>query len=142
METRTFTLGDVLSVTTGRLVSEKHMDGIYDILNFMTGAYLYTHQLPKAIKTCCPAILDAYPFLAEDRLAHDLAALDARLVGADNPGQVCTQWVNELAQRFGNTFTLAVVPGIADTFAAPVADMVAMLRPDQDIIILDTREDT
>jgi hypothetical protein len=45
---RTFDLGDVLSITTGRLVSQRGMDGIYDVLNFMTGDDLMTHQLPKS----------------------------------------------------------------------------------------------
>jgi hypothetical protein len=35
--TRPFHLGDVLTITTGRLVSPRHMDGVYDVLNFMTG---------------------------------------------------------------------------------------------------------
>ena len=30
------------------------MDGIYDILNFLTGDNLYTHQLPRAMRECEP----------------------------------------------------------------------------------------
>ncbi len=32
-----FSLDKILSVTTGRLVSRNHMDGLYEILGFMTG---------------------------------------------------------------------------------------------------------
>jgi hypothetical protein len=49
-----FHFSDILSVTTGRLVSTRHMDGIYDILNFLTEDNLYTHQLPRAMKECEP----------------------------------------------------------------------------------------
>lgn len=35
--TRDFELGDILSITTGALVSRRHIDGVYDILNWMTG---------------------------------------------------------------------------------------------------------
>ena len=42
-----FYLGDVLSVAIDRLVSLRHMDGVYDILNFMTGDDLLTHELPR-----------------------------------------------------------------------------------------------
>ena len=49
---RDFHIGDILSVTTGRLVSPRRMDGVYDILNFMTGDNLFTHQLPRAAREC------------------------------------------------------------------------------------------
>lgn len=34
MTARNFHLGDILSITTGRLVSRRHMEGVYDLLNF------------------------------------------------------------------------------------------------------------
>jgi hypothetical protein len=42
--TREFHLGDVLSITTGVLVSPRRMEGVSDILEFMTGSDLFTHQ--------------------------------------------------------------------------------------------------
>lgn len=62
--TRDFDLGDILSVTTGRLVSPRHMDGIYDILNHMTGDNLMTHQLPRALDLCQGPLLAQHPDLA------------------------------------------------------------------------------
>lgn len=48
MTTKTFHLGDILTITTGRLVSPRHMEGVYDILNWMTGEdLLVTHQIPR-----------------------------------------------------------------------------------------------
>lgn len=58
-----FSLGDVLSITTGRLLSERHIDGVYDILNWMTGDDLFTHQLPRAGKSCEPWLIEQYPQL-------------------------------------------------------------------------------
>lgn len=34
---RDFPIGDVLSVTTGRLLSRRHMAGVYDVLGHVTG---------------------------------------------------------------------------------------------------------
>jgi len=48
MATKDFHISDILSITDGRLVSTRHMDGIYEILNFMTGDNLFTHQLPRS----------------------------------------------------------------------------------------------
>lgn len=59
-----FHLGDILSITTGKLVSPDHMDGVYRILNHLTGDDLFTHQLPAAAKTMTPVLLAQFPQLA------------------------------------------------------------------------------
>lgn len=63
-DSRTFPLADVLSVTTEKLLSRRHMDGIYDILSYMTGQSLFTHQLPDACVKAKPALLAQHPQLA------------------------------------------------------------------------------
>jgi hypothetical protein len=56
-----FHLGDILSITTGKLLSQSKMDGVYNILNFMTGEELYTHQLGRAAEVCRPYLLAYFP---------------------------------------------------------------------------------
>lgn len=51
---REFHIGDILSITTERLVSPRLIEGVYDILNYMTGDNLMTHQLPRASRHCAP----------------------------------------------------------------------------------------
>lgn len=60
---REFDLGDILSITDGKLVSPRHMNGVYDILNFMTGDNLFAHQLPRASKECRGPLLLQLPQL-------------------------------------------------------------------------------
>lgn len=60
---RQFHLGDILTITTGRLVSPRHMDGVYDILNYMTGDTLFTHALPRASRECEEPLREMYPWL-------------------------------------------------------------------------------
>lgn len=62
--TKTFHLGDILTITAGALVSPRHMDGVYDILNWMTGDNLMTHQLPRACRECEGPLLAQHPDLA------------------------------------------------------------------------------
>jgi hypothetical protein len=57
--TKTFTLATVSTVATGVLFTK--VDEVYDILDFMTGDSLYTHQLPRAAKVCRTWILKKYP---------------------------------------------------------------------------------
>ncbi len=67
---REFDIGDVLSITTGVLLCpisgrRSPIEGVYDILNYMTGENLYTHQLPRVCKEAAPLILARYPQLAD-----------------------------------------------------------------------------
>lgn len=62
---RKFDVGDVLSITTGCVVSPRGMDGIYDILHFMTGDSLFTHQLVRAASAAAPVLLTRFPQLVK-----------------------------------------------------------------------------
>jgi hypothetical protein len=64
MTTKEFHLGDILSITTERLVSPRHIGGVYDILNWLTGENLFTHQLPRASRECAGPLLAQHPDLA------------------------------------------------------------------------------
>jgi hypothetical protein len=64
MATKSFDILDILTITTGRLISPRHMDAVYDILNFMTNDDLMTHQLPRASDECKPYLLAQFPELA------------------------------------------------------------------------------
>jgi len=59
----TFDLGAVLSVTTGILLCP--IGDVYEILNFLTGDNLFTHQLLRAEESCKPHILQQHPGLKE-----------------------------------------------------------------------------
>lgn len=80
-----FNIGDILSITTGRLVSPRGITGVYEILNHMTGDDLFTHVLPRASRICAPALLSNHPFLAEwgSTLIAQLDALGETAIGND-----------------------------------------------------------
>ena len=56
---KTFPLKQVLSVVGDRLLCD--VDGIYEILNFLTQDNLFTHQLPRACQECRPWLLRWFP---------------------------------------------------------------------------------
>jgi hypothetical protein len=64
-KTRAFPLADVLSVTTDTLLSDRHVDGLYLLLGYMTGQDVYTHELGIAADACAPALIAQYPWLAD-----------------------------------------------------------------------------
>lgn len=61
-EIKKFPLNQVLIVLTGRLLGK--MSEVYEILNYMTGDKIYTHQIGRALEAAKPAILAQYPILA------------------------------------------------------------------------------
>lgn len=57
-------LAAVLTVTTDRFLCSD-IGELYDLLNYMTGDNLFTHQLPRATKVCKPVLLAQFPTLAD-----------------------------------------------------------------------------
>ena len=101
MQTKQFHLGDVLSITTGRLVSPRHIDGVYDILNFMTGDNLFTHQLPRAFDECKPYLVAQFPQLAIAKMETAIAKLDEALKtksGKAKAEKIVANWLTKQAR--------------------------------------------
>lgn len=101
-ETKKFQIGDVLSITTGALVSHDHMGGIYNILDWMTGETLFTHQLPRAMEVAQPVLKEAFPVLAEIVFPKYLEGgeADAIFTWVDTQAELYGEWweVPQLAE--------------------------------------------
>lgn len=97
MATKQFHLGDILSITTGRLVSPTLIEGVYGILNFMTNDDLFTHQLPRAADECKPYLLRQFPQFAD---------IDASVINREN----WRTWLAEQVKRYGELFDVQPIP--------------------------------
>lgn len=124
---RSFHLGDILSITTGRLVSPHHIDGVYDILNWMTGDNLFTHQLPRASDECAPSLRAQHP---------DLADMEVPEFGGE--AEVIT-WLAVQVERFGETREVAPLAAEDHTRIDPFDELRAM-KPDVQIIGVEVPE--
>lgn len=132
MTTRQFHLGDILSITTGRLVSPRHMDGVYDILNWMTGDNLMTHQLPRASRECEGPLLAQHP---------DLAAVEVPGSFGDDVQAGVDRWLAEQVALFGETREVAPLAAADHTYIDPITELRAKMRPDAEIITVEVPED-
>ncbi len=112
-----FHLGDILSVTTGFLVSPRHMDAFYDLLGYMTGESLVTHQLPRAMNECAPRLLEQHPDLAD-------VPVPDRFEGKEH----VDRWLAEQVARFGEYRDVAPLPAVDHTRIDPLAEL-QMMRP-------------
>lgn len=95
--TKSFHISDVLSVTTGYLVSLRHIDGVSEVLDFMSGESLMTHALPRAMDEIGPVILEQHP---------ELANVDASGITAENQGSRVAEW----EAAFGSMVLLEAAP--------------------------------
>ena len=70
-ETRPFSLRDILTVTTGYLLtkspnaSDNGIGNLYEIIDWMTGDEAYTHTLGRFADKCKPWLLRWFPELAK-----------------------------------------------------------------------------
>ena len=122
MTTRTFHIGDILSVTTGFLVSPRHMEGIYDILNFMTQDNLFTHQLPRASDEYRPYLLRQHPQLSD---------VNASVVTREN----WQSWLAERVAEFGEQLPVELIPMDDHTFKDPLTEAIEMVGQERVIVI-------
>jgi hypothetical protein len=126
-ETKRFHISDLLSVVPGAIVSTRHMDGVYDILNWMTRDDLFTHQLPRAARECEPHLLRQFPWLADASMDTLEGLLEN--VGPDKDARkaACDAWWNAQARLHGEWHEVARIPQDDHDRIDPIAEAEAMM---------------
>lgn len=118
-----FHIGIILSITGERLMSPTipPIQGVYEILNYMTGDNLYTHQLPRVCRECRPFLLKQHPQLAQ--WADDVTpeTFSARLADA--------------VEQFGLTLPVEPLASGEHEFIEPISELAEYVHPDRIIPI-------
>jgi hypothetical protein len=134
-----FHISDVLSVTTPLLLSSRHMEGVYDILNWLTGDSLYTHQLPRAEREVRPWMRTQFPDLMDDspRMAELLTEFRKDIESAHDRVRFCANFVERVRITFALPEYLPVYEMAADmhTTINPVEELGAMVGDDKVIVV-------
>lgn len=112
METKRFTLGAVLSVTTHRLLTD--IGDLYGILGWMTDDAPMTHQLPRFNAECEPWLLRWFPQLAEANQSLNILDMKIRELGGEGR--------RVLANESGNQRLEAVLRRAANPALRPRAE--------------------
>lgn len=120
MSAKRFPIGQVLSASSGRLMCD--MEGVYEILNFLTGDNLFTHQLPRAFRECQPHILRQHP---------QLAAFDDKKVTTEN----WRSMLDEAKKQFGETLELEPIPSDDHSVKDPIKELEDVVGKDRVIVI-------
>lgn len=122
MTSRLFPLADILSMTTGRLLSRRHMDGIYEIANHMTGDNFFTHQLPRAAEACGPALLGQHPQLRDVTPPEDIDAPDLMA------------WLADTERQHGDQLPVTPLPAGAWQHQNPIEELCDMVGAERVIV--------
>lgn len=106
MESKLFSTPIILTVITGTLYGE--MQELYDILRFLTGEGIFTHQIPRALKECGPALREQIPQL------KDLVV----------PEKDVLLWVAQHIANLGGSMLVHPLPEGTYTAKDPVQELV------------------
>ncbi len=99
---RQFHISDVLSVTTRRLFSQRGMDGVYDICEFVTGnPDISTIGLEQTSKFARLEVLDQHPQLASVTLP-EFSEDDNQ----ETRKIIISGWLEKQSRVFGETLTI------------------------------------
>lgn len=133
MNTQTFPLGTILTVTTGRLLCD--MDDLYKILEFMAGEPVWTHQLPRVSDEATPHLLAQFPRLKEIEVPEQFEG-DTR----EELQEAVFEWLDKQIEIYGNSFTVRPLPTEDHTSIDPISE-IRMIRPDMPVVAVAPRED-
>ena len=129
MNKKTFHISDILSITTGRLVSNRHIDGVYDVIGHLVGRDVWTHELvvyaDQAREECCKQL--GWPSEVPKVTDEDMK---------DIPG-----WLLKLEKKYGREHTLICPKDFASHDAGPIASAVEMADSDKVVVVVDLEED-
>jgi hypothetical protein len=120
--TKKFHIGDVLSVTTGRLVSFRHISGVYDIMNYVLQDSLTTIGIAAMADTVSDELKQQFPQLDSIEVPEVLNEENFR------------EWIESLYSRYGEF--LEVTP-MKETWKKQTAqddiDYAKKLNPDIEV---------
>jgi hypothetical protein len=121
---RNFALGAVLTVAGDKLMCD--IGKVYEVLNYMTGDNLFTHQLPRAAKECRPILIKKHPWLTEyiETVQPKVTPENVREVIAE-----CEAW-------WGSEVAVDELSAAGDhDFKEPLQELCEMVGPDRVIAI-------
>jgi len=144
METRNFPLRVILTVLTGRLLTESKgprdngIGDLYEILEFMTGDAPYTHQLGRFSEECKPHLLRQMP-LEVKAVSGSLDSLDRWLLNDCSDGsEGVKMWLTECKMMFPqlqDSYPVTAIPAEGHVSRNPLEELAEM-RPDMETIVI------
>ena len=121
-ETKTFPTADVLSAVTGVLVSK--IDGVYEVLSWMSGEPIWTHQLPRVSREAQTAVIAMHPTIQK-------AVDEAEQVNGDT----WQNWLSVWLDRYGPEIAVPRLSEDQHERIDPLSELAEKMPPDRIVVI-------
>lgn len=121
-ETKEFPTADVMSSITGRLMGD--IGGVYQVLGWMSGESLMTHQLPRVGREATPAMIAFRPDIAQ-------AVEEAQQVTPEN----WRNWLKVWTDRYGETMAVPKMTVDQHERIDPMSELVEKVHPDRIVVV-------
>jgi hypothetical protein len=116
------------------LLSTRGLDGLCDILSFMTGDEVFTHTLPRFISECEPYLKNQFPQLFTPEMDFARAELREMLKtpsGKKDPEKLVLGWLSKLTSgKYGfkcpEALTVKRIPKTAHQVKHPFQEAAEM----------------
>lgn len=122
METKEFATCDVMSTVTGILVG--NIGGVYEVLNWMTGESVFTHQLPRISREARPVLVAAHPLLQQ-------AIDEAGQVNGEN----YKEWLQKWEDRYGPAIAVPKFTAADHESIDPMSELAEKVHPDKIVTV-------
>ncbi len=147
MNTKTFPLRTILTVTTGRLLTAPKDGGngigdLYEILGWLCDDSPYTHQLGRFAEEAKPHLLKWHPELAAASCESALASLNGWIAATKRSGAIdeaLKMWFAELRMTvpdLKDEYDLPQIPKNAHTPKDPMAELIELRESKEGIILV------
>lgn len=119
----TFHLGDLLSLSTGRLVAPGGFGDVHRLVEFLAGGPVWTHQIPAATDALLPGLIGQHPWLTGITAPESF----------DDEAYVW-RWLDEQIAEHGEHHDVTPIEG--GWGRDPVADLVEMVGAERVIPVI------
>lgn len=110
-----FHITDVLTVISGKMLSTRNIDGVWDIVKYMSGNDgLYNHQIPRVMDECRPYLQEQFP---------ELTTLNFYHVTEKN----YDTWLCQVVECFGEHCEVEKMPEGAHMQINPLVELMTMM---------------
>lgn len=122
-ETKCFPTPAVLTVVTDRMLCE--IGPIYEMLGWMTGESLYTHQLPRVMREAQPVLLGMHPALTD-------AVKEAESVSPETYAEWLRRWID----RYGPEIAVPKLTSGEHERIDPLSELAEKVHPDKIAVVV------
>lgn len=128
---RTFSLGAVLSVSTGCFVAREGFGAVHELLDYMTGDTLFTHQLPRVMGECQPAMLAQHPQL------KGIEVPDFGEIGSREEAEATVfAWLSTVEAEYGTELPVVPMAAVDHTSIDPLSELGLMgVGPERTLVV-------